>query len=191
MMKERPILFSAPMVRAILNGHKTQTRRIAKAIRTAQPEASHNPFGSVGDRLWVKETWSTPAQWDHFKPSQLSSEQLKMVCYCADGIPSASGKIRSSLFMPRAASRILLEIVDVRVEYLLDISESDAVAEGVPGPDAIRNYANLWDNINGRGSWSRNPMVWVVSFKRVIQELAPSGIDSVPACRSQKNPGLR
>jgi hypothetical protein len=156
------------MVRALLGGRKTQTRRIAKKIPAADASFTHNPFGRVGDRLWVKETWATPARWDHFKPSQLSGDQLKEVCYRADGIPSSSGKIRSSLFMPRAASRILLEIVDVRMESLQDISESDAAAEGVPGPDAVRNYANLWDAINGHGSWNRNPKVWVVSFRRVI-----------------------
>lgn len=164
------------MVRALLDGHKTQTRRIAKVISSEDTGFAPSPYGSVGDRLWVKETWSTPPKWDHLKPSQLSSEQLKLVCYRADGIPSSSGKIRSSLFMPRAASRLLLEIVDVRVEYLQEISEADALAEGVPGPDAVRNYAKLWDNINGSGSWNRNPRVWVVSFTRVIQEFAPGGI---------------
>lgn len=155
------------MVRALLSGDKTQTRRIAKTIANKQKALFANPFGNTGDRLWVKEAWSTPPEWDHLKPSQLGRQQLKAVRYRADEGPISMGKTRSSLFMPRAVSRILLEIVDVRMERLQDISEPDALEEGVHGPDAIRNYANLWDSINGNGSWRRNPLVWVVSFKRV------------------------
>lgn len=165
LMKERPILFSAPMVRALLEGRKTQTRRIAKIFPAAETGPVINPFGQAGDKLWVKETWSVPSQWDHLKPSQLGQERLKAVCYHADG--KSAGKTRSSLFMPRAASRILLEIVEVRMERLQAISTAAALAEGVGGPDTVRNYANLWNSINGRGSWALNPWVWVVSFKRV------------------------
>lgn len=155
------------MVRALLGGDKTQTRRIAKTIADTQTASFTNPFGNTGDRLWVKEAWSTPPEWDHLKPSQLGSEQLKAVRYRADEGLIAMGKTRSSLFMPRVVSRIVLEIVDVRMEHLQDISEPDALAEGVHGPDAIRNYAELWDAINGGGSWRSNPLVWIVRFKRV------------------------
>lgn len=171
-MKERPILFSAPMVHALLKGCKTQTRRLAHSSpphpqREADLDASArgNPFGSTGDLLWVKETWSAPAEWDDLKPSELSAQQLKDVSYHADNPPK--GKTRSSLFMPRKVSRILLEIVEVRRERLQSISEADAWAEGVAGPDVIGEYAKLWDRINGSGSWASNPWVWVVSFRRI------------------------
>lgn len=171
-MKERPILFSAPMVRALLNGEKTQTRRIAKEKNKADhPRSERNdsrlasPFGHAGDRLWVKETWSTQPEWDHLKPSELNAEQLKTLCYHADG--QQGGKTRSSLFLPRRASRILLEIVHARKERLQDIHHADAIAEGMSGPEALADYARLWDRINGKGSWSGNPWVWVVTFRAI------------------------
>lgn len=159
------------MVRALLEGRKTQTRRLARTAPQNRNEAAEigalirgNPFGSAGDLLWVKETWSTPAAWDYLKPSELSAQQLKRMSYHADGQPA--GKTRSSLFMPRKASRIWLEILEVRMERLQTISEADASAEGVAGPDVISEYAKLWDRINGAGNWQSNPWVWVVRFRR-------------------------
>lgn len=226
MTKERPILFSAPMVRALLDGSKTQTRRIAKDIPYG-PDADHFgtqimdwalsgvyqdetntspdrwwldiqcdvddnthdeircPHGQPGDRLWVRETFG-------FNPDHPGI--LAHCCYRADPGHEHDGiSWKPSIHMPRTASRILLEIVSVRVERLSDCSEADAVAEGVgivtdhmkaaaaygmyycAMPDgkihysdnAVELYKTLWEQINGAGSWAANPWVWVVEFKRI------------------------
>lgn len=182
-IKERPILFSAPMVRAILEGRKTQTRRVLKqkAIDWL-PTLSHTfvaskestglcPYGYQGDRLWVRETFCWP-------------EDYSIPIYRTDGEEPPSMECwKPSIFMPRAASRILLEITDVRVERLWDISEDDAMAEGVQkafGPNWV-NYADenytcgkasvsfisLWEKINGAVSVAENPFVWAITFKRI------------------------
>lgn len=156
-MTDRPILFSAPMVCALLAGRKTQTRRIASFIVPAGEQfhvrnAHGGWFGpasrvpevapdfapyALGDRLWVKETWlSTPA-YDDLKPSELGGEEPLL--YVADGATfnwhkadgHRRGKTRVSIFMPRWASRITLTVTDVRVERLQDCSEADALAEGI------------------------------------------------------------
>ncbi len=185
-MKERPILFSAPMVRALLAGTKTQTRRIIKPQHLAffnQDAAAMLsdwnerplPYGQPGDRLWVRETW-------HDASSSLHSCAL----YRADGIDLHWGKWAPSIHMPRWASRITLEITSVRVERLQEISIEDAKAEGAWGPDdsivqKVADYfgtdifsANprkafqmLWESINGPDSWAANPWVWAIEFKRV------------------------
>lgn len=210
-MKERPILFSAPMVSAILSGQKTQTRRAAKPVRhpdlgnTYDPGAlvlEHEPqhvidracpYGRPGDRLWVRETWMDLSG-TGIEPITGSRSRY---AYRADTPAGSYGdetrkeyglKWRPSIFMPRGASRILLEIVSVRVERLNDISEADAIAEGVSqlddsegpnfwgvtidgihfsAPTARDCYALLWAAINGAGSWDKNPWVWVVEFKRI------------------------
>ncbi len=171
-MKERPILFSGPMVRAILEGRKTQTRRIIGGRFHSQPvyiepneatgstglwsyvewdgrgEPGHYieesfepirerllftcPYGVPGDRLWVRETWNTWGTLDHIAPNALPKDTG--IAYAADmehPAQEACGKFRPSIFMPRWASRITLEVTGVRVERLQDISEADAVAEGV------------------------------------------------------------
>lgn len=257
-MRERPILFSSPMVRAILDGRKTQTRRIVKPQPPAICETVYAPYknepnnfiglnadaqqiwfgscpyGQPGDRLWVRENWKIGA-WD---------ETLQSVAcdYIADGfirdewiqvkdaekkpkpgsifaprttferlqqqsltdakqagiVPDENGRvkwekscspcrIRPSIHMPRWASRILLEIVSVRVERLQEISREDAAAEGICHmaetndksihPDGCtviqrhywpeQNYQRLWESINGPGSCDANPWVWVIEFKRV------------------------
>ena len=141
-MKERPILFSAPMVRAILAGTKTQTRRVAKLTASghvkepgghrrwhpADPDAAHAcPYGQPGDRLWVRETW---AYGIHAMAAKRDEDGPFV--YAADG--TTQGRLcdrwRQSIHMPRWASRITLEITSVRVERLHDISEADAIAEG-------------------------------------------------------------
>ena len=213
-IKERPILFSAPMVRAILEGRKTVTRRSIKV----QPhiDASGNfcvgssnygqdgygkpvtkhfvngccPFGKPGDRLWARETWYC----DHFEvqkgpylqPADMhdldqSREDGELV-YAADGLTPYEQEQptwKPSIHMPRWASRILLEITDVRVERLQDISRADIRAEGLECPpelasdDVSPNYRDwypaawreLWESTGG--DWKANPWVWVVGFKRV------------------------
>ena len=145
-MKERPIIFSGSMVRAILDGRKTQTRRavkVEKGFAITNPEPPPHfypcPYGQPGDRLWVRETW---------KPS---------------------------IHMPRWDSRLTLEIVSVRVERLQDISKEDAESEGVAiiesvdhGKQSARGqFAIVWESINGHGSWALNPWVWVIEFKKL------------------------
>ena len=143
-MKERPILFSAPMVRAILAGSKTQTRRAVKGNAlnwlndvgftpefVAMPENHQCPYGQPGDRLWVREAFSGPRCEEEFPPR--SWYEADNIWYWADGNPDAGDwtRPRPSIHMPRWASRILLEITAVRVERLQAISETDALAEGV------------------------------------------------------------
>ncbi len=189
-MKEHPILFSAPMVRAILEGRKTQTRRVVKlpvrcpdtGAQLAGCELSLEPkhviericpYGTVGDRLWVRETWS--------KAKSCNVDEL---FYRADG-EHQSGRQRSlsyveresrwrpSIHMPRWASRITLEVTGVRVERLQDISQADCVAEGMPESTngflhhVVADYRKLWGDINGADSWAANPWVWVIEFKQV------------------------
>jgi hypothetical protein len=193
--RERPILFSGPMVRAILAGRKTQTRRIVKPQRIVEDDEDsprwsffiHHPkclghcdyacgpygcpYGAPGDRLWVRETWAPI-------PSGPVTPQ-NGVLYFADE-HAEKWLWRPSIFMPRWASRITLEIVGVRVERLHAITEADAISEGVtvlPSAEIAAivahdtpgrmEYWALWESINGRGSWDLNPWVWVVEFKVV------------------------
>jgi len=143
-MRERPILFSAPMVRAILGGRKTQTRRVIRGVaavhaRTGEPLAKLDsagprvtcPYGQPSDRLWVREAWN----WCYAAEKDAGgkgAEDRELIDYAADGHPGVLGfKWRPSIHMPRWASRILLEVTAIRVERLHDISEADAQAEGV------------------------------------------------------------
>lgn len=184
-MKDRPILFSAPMVRAILSGQKTQTRRIitSRHIKFAQPSldaaierspslaAAFSPYGQTGDRLWVREAFSGPHYQSKSPPKEWSD--CDHIWYWADGNPTSGDwtNIKPSIHMPRWACRIALEVTGVRVERLQDISRGDAMAEGCPfanmaeGPDPSKWYADLWSQINGDGAWDANPWVWVVEFK--------------------------
>ena len=193
-MKTRPILFSAPMVRALLNGTKTQTRRVAKLTdaahvkeprghrrwHPADPDASMAcPYGQPGDRLWVREAWKAHTTFGNLPPRDIPQTH---VWYMADEGYKAESRHRNGMFMPRWASRLLLEITAVRVERLQDISGADAQAEGiVPDGDGgwhladtrhymgdpISSYASLWEYINGADSWDANPWVWVIEFKKV------------------------
>lgn len=200
--KTRPILFKDEMVRAILDGRKTQTRRVMKP----QPEGGLDftpfaPFGVVngkgnplicrhgqpGDRLWVRETWqhlhNEGQKADQFEQWQQNSiDCLYLADESSPNNKPMSGRWRPSIHMPRWASRITLEITDVRVERLQDISESDAIAEGCApsfldvygnvghAPYYRRGFCKLWREINGHDSWEANPCVWVIEFKRIPQE---------------------
>ncbi|HBO1871470.1 TPA: hypothetical protein ACIR1N_005648 [Pseudomonas aeruginosa] len=203
-MKERPILFSGPMVRAILEGRKTVTRRVMKPQpdflgSMVDPNTPFKtldaglharitcPYGEPGDRLWVREAWAADAQVDAIAPRDLS--QGEPIWYPADfsvrqtGCSMISkGRGRPSIHMPRWASRILLEITAVRIERLQDISEKQALAEGVElegegvcwagaagtaSDSPVESFRLLWELINGAGSWNANPWVWGVEFKRV------------------------
>ncbi|HEY4696463.1 MAG TPA: hypothetical protein VIH29_00445 [Gallionella sp.] len=242
MTKERPILFSAPMVRALLDGGKTQTRRTVKPQPSSKLCKECNPttksvyaalfdgkripcpYGQPGDRLWVRETWRIGA-WnedggeiavDYLADNHSRREWLqvpeaddfeKYWLQCCDDCDKAGEKtdeegkyhwqpsqspcrIHPSIFMPRWASRITLEILSMRVERVQDINYKDALAEGVSDMYALlhkdwkpldgesgndtgrrlkwpqRLYQQLWKSINGPGSWDVNPWVWAIEFKR-------------------------
>jgi hypothetical protein len=198
-VKERPIIFSAESVRAILTGRKTQTRRLVRVpsgvenIRGFVDRVKWGgyddggPHGiimsphTIGDRLWVRETWGPCAGGVVYRVDDIGGSVV-----CPDG-----GNWRTPIYMPRWASRIDLEITDVRVQRLQDISEEDAMAEGVKASDAaivfqgdageigchiVKDMCNTargafacaWDAINGkRAPWSSNPWVWALTFKRV------------------------
>jgi hypothetical protein len=175
-MTERGILFSAPMVRALLAGTKTQTRRVARPKRSIEPMTDECPFGMPGDRLWVREAWTYAGTLD---PGIVVYRADYPACVPErfENIPPAEAlKWRPSIHMPRAASRIALEVTEVRVERLQEISEADAAAEGIQelidaGVDhdgtPRDTYRTLWEALNGAGSWDANPFVWAVSFRRV------------------------
>ncbi len=192
-MKERPILFSAPMVRAILAGTKTQTRRVVGGLHpdchSVRPfgidfkfydpfgrltQATRCPYGQPGDRLWVREAWAVPHRYDHLGPSNIPV--LGVRTHYAATEERGGLRWRPSIHMCRWASRITLEVTGVRVERLQDISEADAAAEGIPhsevSPPDMDTFAfrHLWESINGPGSWDANPWVWVVEFKRAQPE---------------------
>lgn len=222
MLKERGIIFSAPMVRALLAGTKTQTRRIYKGTPKIDgeqhPDGSGEtwtewgrcPYGVPGDRLWVRETWgyfNPDDTGDDIEPDRRDTSQQWAPELMQDGHPLrnywrrriaykatfaedkygkgavAPGRWRPSIHMPRWASRITLEITDVRVQRLQEISEADAMAEGIGrydngtfglndpgacmGTTAVVAYMRLWESINGPGSWEASPWVWVLAFRRL------------------------
>jgi hypothetical protein len=181
-MNENPILFSQNMVKAILAGKKTQTRRIVKPDPQGKIPFTDElpcPYGHVGDLLWVRETWqaqNTSGLWWHevirydrplynwaFTNPVEPAYEATPPCW----IPS--------IHMPRMACRIKLEVTQLRIERLNNISESDAIAEGCQDwikngqviDTAVSDYAHLWDSIYAeRGyAWETNPFVWVVSFQ--------------------------
>jgi len=200
--RDIPILFSAPMVRANLAGTKTQTRRVVKHpagegkhgwnptptgwdYRLGGTEKPVSPYGKAGDRLYVREAWRAPAEFDPFKPSHIpvpgNGRLGTPIVYEASRHESVQfGKLRPGMFMPRWASRTLLLVKEVRIERLQAISEADAQAEGcalecmtptgddsgsaIHGPGG---YIALWESINGAGSWAANPWVWVVTYERI------------------------
>lgn len=207
-IRERPILFSGPMVRAILDGRKTQTRRVVKPQPTSREQMrgfrldwlDHGvepdrqrygitssvvdgaeivcPYGGPGQRLWVRETWG--------RIEAMSTDIRDSLVYRADGdTPAMAGYWRPSIHMPRWASRITLEIEAVWCERVQDITEANAMAEGVErielGPHEIAGlpvhpmtssyaaaFATLWDSINGtKYPWASNPWIWAITFKRI------------------------
>ncbi|HFE4416613.1 TPA: hypothetical protein ACF26P_000019 [Klebsiella quasipneumoniae subsp. similipneumoniae] len=225
-MKERGMIFNSEMVRAIVSGRKTQTRRIMKVqpesnqlglllitdstkhsdigkYHWAESNATGNhvrsklflcPFGAVGDRIWVREGFfpaplemqSEPPRKTMWNIAYRDGMQMEKLAP-AEYNPTIYNYERwtPSIHMPRWASRILLEITDVRVERLNAISEEDARAEGIidggclncgepepcgcanPEPDATDAFAYLWQSIYGQENWNANPWVWVIEFKRV------------------------
>ena len=199
-MKSRPILFSGAMVRAILDGKKTQTRRVVKQQPLGgnpdrwscyhAPDGQSNlwtpvsksgkigifgiagvkcPYGQPGDQLWVRETFALTGD----NASPIVHSVHGGVAWRATDHPKAF-TWKPSIFMPRWASRITLELTGIRVERLQEISEADARAEGVTLRGITRHesecrgeYRALWESINGPESWDSNPFVWVIEFKRL------------------------
>lgn len=186
-MKSRPILFSGAMVRAILDGRKTQTRRIVKhpycqATRLERIDENGSawflsgfdgfpfpcPYGKPGDWLWVRETWATTEQaGNHVADAEYIYRATDPDWETMDG-----WKWKPSIFMPREACRITLEITAIRCERLRDIETKplDIAAEGQPRDCQLGDiewYRGLWESINGKASWEANPWVWVVEFRRV------------------------
>lgn len=201
-MRERPIPFRVPMVRAILAGTKTQTRRVVKprhggvVIAPGGPGIALEdlgeghirtnlcPYGQPEDLLWVQETFCPIYPQDpHYnggRPIEYDYAATYQHGFRLGDLIGEKKKWKPSIHMPRLASRILLEVVSVRVEQLQDISEADAIAEGTTGgPGSIpgygyaatpvEHYRHLWESRNGSGSWAANPWVWVIEFKEARQ----------------------
>lgn len=178
-MKFIQILFSTPMVQAILAGKKTMTRRI---IKDEQIIACLNagfaksdwicPYGQPGDVLWVRESFidanDYPCHNWHENPEENNRYDFKADCPDAQ---QKNIKWRPSIHMPKAACRSFLKVKSIKVERLQDISGNDAVAEGCSGlPDngiAQSNFQKLWLMINGDESWFDNPWIWVIEFKHI------------------------
>lgn len=191
-MKERGILFSGAMVRAILSGAKTQTRRVSREqpswTDVSPAWLARCPYGAPGDRLWVRETHARFSVGEGMDRSVPECVAYRATCG-EDGsfdYVNTRGEITElkvskwtpSIFMPRWASRITLEVTEVRVQRVQDISPDDVLAEGVDKRArsavypwhvyAVEDYQNLWDSINGdRAPWASNPWVWAVSFRRL------------------------
>ena len=183
----RPMLFSTLMVKALLDGSKTQTRRILKdnvPLGNWNETLSKSPV-KVGDIIWVRETHTYHRNYWHYRADTGSAGEELRQEYIKSGCESA--KWKPSLFMPKEACRLFLKVTDVRVERLNDISEIDAISEGVENcrfspsnfvcytnkdpsvwcSNAQRSYRSLWQKINGNDSWEQNPLVWVYIFERV------------------------
>lgn len=183
-MTVQPIIFSAPMVRALIEGRKTQTRRLAQT-----PGGRNAPWINTepGDLLYVRETFSGGFDYiNHYVSLYETAEdaphwwpKITPICYWADGEPSEGdwGKRRPAIHMPRWASRLTLEVTAVRLQKLHYITEGDAIAEGIygegrnwtagggcDGTDPIAAFQALWWKIHGIGSWTANPAVVAISF---------------------------
>lgn len=200
-MKEKPIIFNSEMVRAILDGRKTQTRRVIKpqffdltgsddfGIMTVDNDWNKKyikcPYGQPGDRLWVREKFRVERPFTGDVDYDFTHQNI--FYYATDNEKYRDkDKWKPSIHMPRTASRITLEITNIRVERLQDISEADAQYEGTERPilsateingwpvhpmtgDYSDGYRTLWDSINlkcGYG-WDVNPWVWVIEFKKI------------------------
>lgn len=195
-MTEKPIIFSGPMVRAILEGRKTQTRRVLKPQPNSGPDGQMVALGGgswglsdgelsgewklaqPGDLLWVRETYAHgwPMNIGDVMPPQPRDGEVAITYKESGKVPfGGSGKWRSPIHMPRWASRITLRVMDVRVQRLWDISEKDAEAEGAnplfaagwPSREHIGGFHKIWSIIHGIGTWDENPFVAAISFEKV------------------------
>lgn len=206
-MTDRPIIFSAPMVRALLDGRKSQTRRVLKPqppegascywahlpgyecwMYQGRPEpmpgnSTYIPQGRLrvpyapGDRLWVKEAWRVRHTHNAISGANMPAAARHPIWWEADrdgaeyGKRTDFGRYRHARFMPRWASRLTLTVTDVRVQRLQEISEADAVAEGVggtnwngDGPRYRPSFYTLWNGLHGPEAWDANPWVAAATF---------------------------
>lgn len=192
--KERGIIFSSEMIQAIIDGRKTQTRRVIKpqpkdaadffgwilpdyekiAFGFDGVDSYHrNKYGKVGDLLYVKEAFTSIPTVLHKAGYPTIGE--KYIYKFGNEKYASDIKWKSPRFMPKSAARIWLEITDIRVERLHDITSNDIKAEGVSYtvdyyPNLIDLWQNLWVKIKGQNSWDANPWVWVIEFRRVYHE---------------------
>lgn len=194
MSTEYPILLTGDMVRAVIDGNKTVTRRVI----FPQPKEYRGQIVSIsdskqywkkGDLIWVRETWSVGIEWNDTKPSEidlLGVGDIDGIWYWADGEPCEGwGKKRPSIFMPKLFARLFLEIRDIRAERLQEINKEDAIREGIEistdhgepayylynerlhyTPSPIESFQTLWDSINFKHGyrWKSNPWVWRIEF---------------------------
>jgi hypothetical protein len=194
----KPIIFSTPMVQAILDGKKTQTRRVVKinGCPITSPKESleltkegliyysfcsmsgyYKPLCQPGDILWVRETWSKDENGEYVYRANYGTTE-------DDSFPPSMFKWKPSIHMPREAARIFLRVTDVRVERLQDITDEDAMAEGVKaygpnncsGTSARIAFAQLWDSLNEKRGyeWRVNPWVWVIEFEGICGKFRES-----------------
>lgn len=191
-MKERPIIFCGPMVRAIIDGRKTQTRRLVKpqpvpvrgeakhahwswrggffALRMYPNNSTmleHCPYGKPGDRLYVRETWAHDGPDLATVRARLEDAMPAVTCgpyYRATEFAPDTLRWRPSIHMPKWASRIKLEVVSTRIERLKEITEADAKAEGAEPADCCIAY---YHGFAKRAPWDSNPWVWCISFRRL------------------------
>lgn len=181
-MPDYPVLFSAPMIRALLDGRKTMTRRLAGKNGKPTPWQKVRP----GDRLWVRETWQSLSFGD-YEPTTAAPADVRY--FATDALANCDREVRGypwrpSIHMPRWASRLTLIVEEPRIERLQEITEADAIAEGapclavdedgkffadVPGATHRCGFAGLWDHLNGAGAWDENPEVVALKF-RVVRE---------------------
>lgn len=222
-MKEYPILYSTPMIQAKLAGRKTQTRRIIKV----QPEEQLHPcgsskwywstnpsdlkipyvkcpYGQIGDLIWARESWAYAEDEFGNHSSTTNGDCFGKFLYKANGDDNHD-RWKPSIHMPKEASRIWERITDIRVERLQDISEGDAIAEGIQpllasgaqlathgrlykhytehqeglfgtGLKPVKSYQTLWESINGDGSWDLSPWVWVIETEILSTTGRPAGL---------------
>ena len=190
-MKERPILFSSPMVRAILEGRKTMTRRVVKpdpagcwkkafyngdgfhfeTCGGVQSNIIQCPYGHPGDRLWVRETFRLPSRYDDATPEELAAQVSRTeIRYLADGDVDLNGKTRPAIFLRYGWHRILLEVVSVRVERVRDIKANEVYLEGIEPILDVNScvdytkgarFIRLWDSINAKRGYGWAVNPWV------------------------------
>lgn len=184
----KPILFSTEMVRAILDGRKTQTRRVINPQYAEKSDGTREPLDKYaadgilaecgkyvrGDILWVRESFC-PRYFDDGRPAYKADYDGGRI---GDVVPEP--KWKPSIHMPRTAARLFLRVTDVRAERVQDISYDDGAiwAEGIPAThdrnSEIRHFIELWDSLNARRGfgWDANPWVWVYEFERISKEEA-------------------
>lgn len=188
----KPIIFSTPMVQAILDGRKTMTRRVIKdkditnnfdidvdgSVYAYIDQATGDSFPptaiakyQVGDILWVRETWSKDENGEYVYRANYGTTE-------DDSFPPSMFRWKPSIHMPREAARIFLKVTSVKVERLQEITEDEAIKEGAKaygpnncsGTSARIAFAEIWDKTTTEHEWRTNPWVWVIEFEKISKE---------------------